>query len=143
MKTNIKEKQYEVVQRSIKELMGLFPYSFINSKSELILIPKTNLYFLLKDVKTLTDLYFKVISYCSRDACKTTPYRSDWHNLRYQSQVRNSINTFLNVEFTKEQWMDIYTYYGNAYNQNSCYEFINNNFDLEIIRKLQENKNER
>ena len=118
----------------IARLIELFDNAFINKNYEIILVPKTNLYFLLENVKTVEDLYFKVIAWCSRSACKQQPYHDKWKNEQYRKMVRENINTFLGVDFTQDEWMDIYTKFGNGCNEGKCREFIRNNFDFELVR---------
>lgn len=85
--------------KEVQRLMGLFEGSFINSNNELILVPKTNLYFRLDDVKTDKDLKRKVIAWCSRDACKAQYCRVEWRNEQYRKYVREQINKFLGVNY--------------------------------------------
>lgn len=68
----------------LKRLIKLFPKYFVNRLNELILIPKTNLYFSLNNLGTYFDLKCKIISACSRDCCKTSPYKQKWRNDKYQ-----------------------------------------------------------
>lgn len=128
------------LQNAVDELMKLFNGSFINSHNELILVPKTNLYFRLEDIETLLDLKCKVIAWCSRHACKTMAYRVNWRNEKYQTEVRLRINNFLGVKFDKEQWMFIYTYLGNDIRRKLCERFIESGYDLSVIKKECEGK---
>lgn len=119
---------------AINELMQLFPGSFINSGNELILEPKTNLYFCLDDIESLLDLHCKVISWCSRAACKTAPYHTNWQNEKYQAKVRERINEFLGTDFAVDEWYFIYTYLGNDVNRTLCKKFVLSNYDLDVIK---------
>ena len=110
----------------IKDLMGLFDGSFINQNNELILCPRTNLYFRLEDVHNVEDCCYKIVAWCSRDASKSEPYHSQWRNERYREYVRNAINTFLGTDFTEDEWLEIYCKYGNGCHKDECKEFIKN-----------------
>lgn len=121
------------MNKEVQRLMQLFEGSFINSHNELILVPKTNLYFRLEDVVTDKDLYCKVIAWCSRAACKAIPFHSDWRNEKYQTEIRERLNKFLGTEFTHEQWYDIYTYLGNDIRRELCEKFIDSDYDLNVI----------
>lgn len=123
-----------MINKRVRELMMLFPGSFINGEEELILDKKSNLYFSVKRVETEQDLYRKVLSWCSRDACKTEPFRSKANNLEYQNRVRNSLNEFLNVSYDCNEWMLIYTYLGNGVNDALCDKFIQSGFDMRVIK---------
>lgn len=123
------------VQKSVMELMKLFNGSFINSQNELILVPKTNLYFRLEDIETISGLKCKVIAWCSRHACKTPYCRVQWRNEKYQASVREKINKFLGVDFDLDEWTLIYTYLGNDIRRELCVKFIESGYDLEVIKK--------
>lgn len=127
----------------VYELMILFENSFINNRDELILIPETNLYFNVKNVKSAVDFYKKIISWCSRAACKTTPYHQQWKNIEYQDRVRSILNKYLCVEFSQNDWMLIYTYLGNGIHDDLCEKFILSNFDLDIIKEYERNKDKK
>lgn len=127
------------LQKKIVELMQLFQDSFINYDNELILIPKTNLYFRLEDIETFFDLQCKVIARCSRDCCKTQPYIQELANQKYQESVRNKVNKYLDINFNEEEWMLIYTYLGNGCHSDLCKQFVESNFDINIIKEYKEN----
>lgn len=115
------------MSEEIEELMQLFDGSFINENNELILCPKTNLYFRLEDVNNIEDLCYKIVAWCSRDASKSIPYHTQWRNKKYREYVRDNINSFLGTNFTEKQWLDIYCEYGNGCNKEKCIEFIKAN----------------
>ena len=126
----------EEVQQSVKELMTLFPRSFINAQQELILVPgRANLYFRLEDVDSVETLCCKLIEWCSRAACKSEPYDQSIRNEMYQTKVRNNLNTFLGVDFDIEQWREIYTRLGNGCNRELCRAFVQSDFDLSLLKK--------
>lgn len=108
----------------IQELMQLFDGSFINENNELILCPRTNLYFRLEDVNSFEDFCYKIVAWCSRDASKSMPYHTECRNKRYREYVRNNINEFLETNFNEDEWLDIYSEYGNGCNKDKCIKFI-------------------
>lgn len=119
----------------IKNLMSIFNKSFINHKNELILIPKTNLYFCLNDVESEFDLKCKVIEWCSRDAYKTMPYLANRSNLKYQNNVRKNINIFLKTNFTRNDMELIYSRLGNAVHHQLTIKFVQSNYDMGILKE--------
>ena len=123
-----------MINQDIFEFMSLWRGSFINKLQELILDPNTNLYFNISKVETRTDLYKKIISACSRDACKREPYGYKHINAEYRKRVRDRINSFLGVNYTEDEWMLIYTYLGNGCNSELCDKFIESDFNLQVIR---------
>lgn len=116
--------------------MNVFEESFINRLNELILIPKTNLYICLDDVHNETALKYKIIEFCSRDASKAMPYKTERRNKKYQSKVRDKINIYLNTNFTAEDMDLIYTKLGNRINRELTIIFVNNNYDLKVLRNV-------
>ena len=123
------------LQNEIQRLMELFEDSFINPRNELILIPKTNLYFLLGDIETILDLKCKVIAWCSRHTYKAEPFDVQWRNEKYQAEVRERINKFLGIDFGVEEWEFIYTKLGNDIRRKVCEKFIESGYDLEVIKR--------
>lgn len=126
-----------ILVRELFRLSVLFPNSFVNRQNELILIPKTNLYFLLNNLETYFDLKCKIISACSRDCCKRMPYRQNWRNEKYQKEVRDKINKFLRVGFNEDEWMLICTYLGNGCNGDLCKQFVKRDFDINVIKEYE------
>lgn len=124
-----------MIKKELQKLMKLFPGSFINSSFELILINKTNLYFHLGNVKTVEDLYFKVIAWCSRHCYKSEPFHREWKNKKYREMVREKINAFLSVNFDRNNWKSIYLLFGNAINEEQCRDFICSGFNLDELLK--------
>lgn len=116
------------MRKEIRELMSLFNNSFINAENELILVPETNLYFRLDDVKTKHDLIYKIIAWCSRDASKSEPYHRESCNDNYRKRVRDALDCFLNVGWTEERWLELYEKYGNGIHEDECRKMIENNF---------------
>lgn len=122
-------KQEEYISR----LMRIFPQSFINHINELILIPKTNLYFCLDDVEYELDIKCKILEWCSRDSVKAMPYSSDKYNKKYQDMVRKGINEYLKTFFNREQMELIYQELGNAINHGLTIKFVNSGYDMNIL----------
>lgn len=117
----------------IKNLMSIFNKSFINYRNELILIPKTNLYFSLNNVENEFDLKCKVLEWCSRDAYKSMPYSTDRRNRMYQDDVRENINIFLKTNFTRNDMELIYSKLGNGVHHELTIKFVQSNYDMNIL----------
>ena len=94
------------VYEELEKLMSLFPDSFINRQLELILIPKTNTYFSLKDCFTKKDIISKVLMWCTRDIAK--------------------IGANINVDV-------VYHCLGNGINKELTHKFIDSGFNMEIL----------
>lgn len=115
--------------QEVLKLMKFFPQSFINYNYELILDLQENVYFRLEDVNDLQTLKVKLISWCSRSACKGTKKRC-------QTKMLKGINSYLNTNFNHEDMELIYTYLGNDCNRKLCIEFIESNYDLNLLKVL-------
>ena len=122
-----------------KNLIRCFPNSFINYMGEFVAHRYANEYFNLDNCETEEDVKQKILSWFSRGAHKTEPYRTNKANNEYHNFMLNGINTYLNTNFTKDDISRIYTYFGNDCNKDMCYEFVKSNYDMKIIEEL-ENK---
>ena len=116
------------LEQRIQELQDIFENSFVNEINELILVPETNLYFKLSNIKTEEDLIYKIMAWCSRDASKTNPYGIEIENERYREMVRYNLNYFLDVAWTEREWFEIYSNYGNGIREEECRKMIRDNF---------------
>lgn len=114
--------------KEVKELMSLFKGSFINEINELILVPKTNLYIELNNVKTKKDLIYEIIAWCSRDVSKSEPLYTEKENESYHKMLITLFDCFLNVAWDIETWWELYDKYGNGINEEECRKMIENNF---------------
>jgi hypothetical protein len=106
----------------------VFPNAFINTKNELILEPKNNVYFSLGDVETSLDFNCKMIAWVSRPACKgTSPY--------WQKKITYALNEFLGTKFSNQDLMLIYTKLGNDIKRSLCEKFVSSGYDLSMLRE--------
>jgi len=117
----------ECIKESLDKCYRLFPGCFITMRNELILNRKHNIYMSLKDLDN--DFYFevKVVQSISRDCCKGG--MSD----KERKEFRNRVNRLLGVDFSQNDWMNIYTY---SNRKTLIQRFVNENYNLEIIKKL-------
>lgn len=118
----------------ISNLMVLFNGSFINYRNELILVPRTNLYFSLDDVESESDLKCKVIEYCSRDAYKTMHFDSIAENIEYHDYVIERINEYLGTYFDETDMELIYTKLGYGVHHYLTIKFVESNYDMNILK---------
>lgn len=113
-----------------------FPYEhkpFINAHMELIAVPKHNIYFNLTDIHSLEDLQNKIISRLSRSCVKDVP-----STVQYYLQA--AVNAFLCTQFTADEFMEIYTYFGNNANAEWRQKFVKRGFDFTVIEELLESR---
>jgi len=116
------------IKRFVDIVKKLSPKSFINSRNELILEPKNNIYFQLEDVKSELDFKCKVIAWLSRPSCKGV---SEY----WQKKILAMVNELLGTNFTKDQISDVYTRLGNDCNRKLCVEFIESGYNLSLLRR--------
>lgn len=132
-----------VMEEYIKRIMKIFSESFINSENEIILVPRTNLYFGLNDVKSEFDVKCKLIEWCSRDACKSMPYASEKINNKYHKMVRDCINRYLGTNFSFKDMNLIYCELGNGVNHDLTIKFVKSGYDLKLLGGLADEQNVR
>ena len=120
---------------SLSKIMNIFYGSFINHNKELILIPKTNLYFYLGDVNTVDEVKYKLLEWCSRSCFKAMPYRYTKKNREYQDDVLRKVNECLDMEFTREQMELIYTKLGNCINHELTMKFVSSGYDMKLLEE--------
>lgn len=114
------------VKLLINKLLSLDLKSFINNNDELILIPKTNLRFRLDNVENELDFKCKLLEWCTRDCVKGV---SD----HYQRKTRNMVNYLLGKNFTYNEFNMIYCKLGNSVNHKLTIEFINSDYDFNLL----------
>lgn len=104
-----------------------FRNSFINNTNEYIIWPKHNIYFILSDVQSLTDLKYKVLNWCSRYCIKGIPERD-------QARMRNFVNEFLQTDFDYDDFETIYIVLGNAIKKDLTKKFVESGYDLGLLK---------
>ena len=149
VETDIKDSKF------FKRIASVFEDSFVNEENEFIALWQyfpsddmswielakinrkgtrpiiVNEFFSLSDCYTDKDLKRKIICWLSRACCKTmysTPFDPFIH--RY---FRERCNMILGVNFTEEDWSQVYARLGNGCNAELCDRFIDSNFDLKIL----------
>ncbi|MEG3340209.1 hypothetical protein [Streptococcus suis] len=119
------------LMNELKELLGLFPRSFINANLEVILIPKTNTYFSLEGVQSRRDIIAKLLMWCSRPIVKGQPFRSQKGNNIFREVIKKTFNYYLGTLFSDEDMSLIYHKLGNGINPELTFRFIDSGFDME------------
>lgn len=84
----------EEILNELKNLLGLFPESYINQNLEVILIPKTNTYFNLEGVGSRRDIIAKLLMWCTRTISKERPYKQEL-NVYNENDDPSNINSLV------------------------------------------------
>ena len=121
------------LMNELKELLGLFPMSYINANMEVILIPKTNTYFSLEGVESRRDIIAKLLMWCSRTVVKGQPFKSEKRNYLFKEIIKEDLNYYLGTLFSDEDMALIYQRLGNEINPELTYRFIDSGFDMEEL----------
>ena len=121
------------LMNELKELLGLFPMSYINANMEVILIPKTNTYFSLEGVESRRDIIAKLLMWCSRTVVKGQPFKSEKRNYLFKEIIKEDLNYYLGTLFSDEDMALIYQRLGNEINPELTYRFIDSGFDIEEL----------
>ena len=114
------------LMNDLKELLGLFPRSYINANMEVILIPKTNTYFSLEGVESRRDIIAKLLMWCSWTI-------SENRNNALRAMARIALNNYLGTLFSDKDMALIYQRLGNGINKELTYRFIDSGFDMEEL----------
>ena len=121
------------LMNELKELLGLFPMSYINANMEVILIPKTNTYFSLEGVESRRDIIAKLLMWCSRTVVKGQPFKSEKRNYLFKEIIKEDLNYYLGTLFSDEDMALIYQRLGNEINPELTYRFIDSGFVMEVL----------
>ena len=120
------------VFEELEKLMSYFPDSFINRQLELILIPKTNTYFSLRDCLTKNDVISKVLMWCTRDIDKDEPYQQRKRNINLYVDNRDRLRKYLGSDINVHV---VYNHLGNGINKELTHRFIESGFDMDLLYK--------
>lgn len=121
------DKNHMNIQEDVRQLMYLFNQSFINQNFELILIPKINLYFNLKDINTKRDLDKKMIHWVSKDCFDNNNY--------WNKYITKRFNKYFGREFTEKELELIYAKLGKEANRELTEKFLDSGLNLEVLRE--------
>lgn len=115
--------------------IGIFKDGFYKSDTdEFIAITEINTYFSLHDVKDERDFKMKLISYVSRPCYKGEYHSSTRKNEAIYNRTLKQFNEYLGTSFNVEDINIIYTLLGNQCNSELCYEFIDSNYDMSLLK---------
>ena len=124
----------------IEKLMGAFVVHgcFINHRGEMILSKVGNVYFTISECKTRNDIVKKLLEWCSRPMAKGSPYSSETHNQNWRRSMILSLNNYLGTQFNGSDLWVIYDRLGNAVDRELTIQFINSDFDMEVLKRRTE-----
>lgn len=123
----------EEILNELKNLLGLFPKSYINQNLEVILIPKTNTYFNLEGVGSRRDIIAKLLMWCTRTISKERPYKQELRNFQYRYDNTVRLGRYVGKIITTEMVDLIYKKLGNGVRPELTYKFIDSGFDMEVL----------
>ena len=121
------------LQEAVNALCEAFPNSFINERGEFIAHLRSNQYIILNNCKTTQDIECKVLEWFSRPAHKTAPYSQEWRNRKFHEFMRNGVNAFLDTSFSENEMSEIYDALGNCINHQKTIEFIDSDYNFDVI----------
>lgn len=125
----------------IFNVMKCFPSSFINRNGEVILSEK-GVYFNAMDCTDKSDIICKLFEWCSRPIAKGVAYSSAKRNREWQENLLNGLNRYLGTQFSLEDVYYIYQELGNGVNHNLTKEFIESNYNMDLIYGKQKESEE-
>lgn len=102
---------------------------FVNNLNEFIAVPKSNSYFRLEDCFNERDIIVKMLHWLSRDCGKAQiPIPAKYFN-------QKGFNEFLGTQFDDDDFNLIYDKLGNGVNPKLTSDFIDCEFDLDILKE--------
>lgn len=122
------------------KLLSAFPGSWINGGLEFIAHTKANEYFRLEDCETELDVKCKVLEWLSRAAFKTEPFDWESKNREFHEWMQNGINTYLETDFSEEDFAIIYQRLGNRVRHYLTVEFVKSGYDMAVLADRREGK---
>lgn len=134
------------------ELLTAFPKSFFKTSQfhdgtvtslEFIAHERANAYINLTKCKSRNDVAAKVLEGFSRDAYKTSPYRSNVANKKFHEFMLQGINIFLQTKFSADDMEIIYTHLGNGVSHKKTMAFIRSGMRVRSFDWGKEYKNGR
>lgn len=118
----------------IQRIMKYFKNSYINSYLEVILLPKTNGYFAIKNCRNEVDIKCEIIENISRDCFKTQHYSRLKDNKNMWNENLIALNNALKTDFSQQDIELIYNKLGNGINHELTKKFVESNFDIEVLK---------
>jgi len=116
----------EPIKEMLLKCWGLFTGCFITMRNELILHPKHNIYMRLDDLTNELDFKVRAIQSLSRDCCKGGLSEIQ------RKMFRLNVNKMLEVDFSQNEWSNIYTYCNDT---DFIKRFVNSGYNLEVIKE--------
>ena len=105
---------------AITRLLDVFPGSFINAESEIILSRRHNIYFQSEGIVNEDDVTAKLLIWCSRDFV-------------YGRLSLDRLREYSDLDFSKEDLGLIYSKIGNGINPKLAQKFKASEFTLEVL----------
>lgn len=117
-----------MTQALIERALQVFPKSFVHHNNEIILEPRNNIYFRLNGVNTELDFKCKMFAYVTRHIAKSL-------NKYWAPRVLASFNELMGTNFTKDEMYLIYDRLGNDVNRKLTIQFIESNYNMELLKR--------
>lgn len=118
----------------IQGIMKYFKNSYINSYLEVILLPKTNGYFAIKNCRNEVDIKCEIIENISRDCFKTQHYSRLKDNKKMWQENLIALNNTLKTDFSQQDIELIYNKLGNGINHKLTKKFVESDFNMEVLK---------
>lgn len=118
----------------IQGIMKHFKNSYINNNLEVILLPKTNGYFAIKNCRNEVDIKCKILENISRDCFKTQHYSKLKDNKKMWQENLIALNNALKTDFSQQDIELIYNKLGNGINHKLTKEFVESDFNMEVLK---------
>ena len=100
----------------------------------MILLPKTNGYFAIKNCRNEVDIKCKILENISRDCFKTQHYSRLKDNKKMWQENLIALNNALKTDFSQQDIELIYNKLGNGINHKLTKKFVESDFNMEVLK---------
>ena len=129
------------IRDAASKLLSCFKNSvFLTDRNpiEFIADKASNTYFIFGNCLTKEEIDCKVLEFLSYSAYKSRPFSSNIKNKEFHAKMLNSINQYLDTNFSEQDMELIYTYLGSRCNHEKTLDFIRNGFDMDVLQNKKE-----
>lgn len=129
-----------MIPKYVLKVMSKFNDAVINSYGELVLSYKYNVFIQLNDVRNRKDFSLKLLVWLSQHTIHFEKISADVESRSFSGNVVRAIKYITGKEFSFSDYMLIHELIGCGLNKELANKFMEQNFDMEVLRRYREEK---
>lgn len=129
-----------MIPKYVLKVMRKFNDAGINSYGELVLSYKYNVFIQLNDVRNRKDFSLKLLVWLSQHTIHFEKISADVESRSFSGNVVRAIKYITGKEFSFSDCMLIHELIGCGLNKELANKFMEQNFDMEVLRRYREEK---